>query len=110
MWIEKKVANECHRAVACYLSSEEEAVSKSLHCEAIKFAAISKIRDLQVQCDDVLRSADAPMSGSVVSILSIIKDALDFCVEGSSTVSAAHSRWMETRSSFQKSCPDVSIF
>lgn len=110
MWIEESLAEECYRAVVCYLSNEEKIADESLHCENVKFAAISRCRDLETQCEDILFGDKIVGDEYTIDRIAIICEALDFCIQSTSHVAAASSRWANVKSAFQKSCPDADIF
>lgn len=109
MWLEKKLAEEVSHAVACYMANEEKNAGEALHCDVIKGAAISRIRDLEEWCDDIIFSDTTPHNCDTFFILGVIQEALDFCVKGTADIPAANHRWVEAKKAFLDACPDVSF-
>lgn len=98
MWIDKKLAQECYKATRIFLNAEAENAYKYLKNERVRYAAISEIRDLETQVRDFLQKDGNPCPDFIM--VRTVSQALDYCVDNTSHIAAACTRWKSVKAGF----------
>lgn len=98
MWIDKKLAQECYKATKIFLNAEAENAYKYLKNERVRHAAISEIRDLEIDVRDFLQQVEKPFTDFIM--MQTVSQALDYCVDDTSHIAAVCAKWKSVKARF----------